>query len=216
MGCVRQPGRLPELVSLAAGSGKSVIMCVAFIAVALMPRRSRVVDNFTAEPMAYIYFDYNEPKSFQPENIIRSLLKQLLFHWPTIPDAIEEHYDVCSKKGKSADITVLKQQLLLTLAKFNRVFLLFDALDEISSEYSKKVMSLIRDFRNAGPKIFCTSRINTARVRTELGNPAVTEIRANEDDIVRYITGRLDREYDYDDESKQKIADCLVEKADGK
>ena len=53
-------------------------------------------------------------------------------------------------------------------------------------------------------------------MRTELGNPAVTEIRANEDDIVRYITGRLDREYDYDDESKQKIADCLVEKADGK
>jgi hypothetical protein len=174
------------------------------------------VDDFATEAIAYIYFDYNDPKSFQPENIIRSLLKQLLFSWPIIPDGVEEHYDICSKKGKSADIMTLKQQFLFTLAKFGRVFLLFDALDEISSEYSKEVMSLISDLRNAGPKIFCTSRINTTRVRDELGYPAVTEIRANEDDIMHYITGRLDREYDYDDESKQKIVDCLVEKADGK
>jgi hypothetical protein len=175
-----------------------------------------VVDDFTTQAIAYIYFDYNDPKSFQPENIIRSLLKQLLFNLSIIPDGVEEHYDVCSKKGRSADKITLKQQLILALSKFNRVFLLFDALDEVSSEYSKEVMSLLSDFRDAGPKIFCTGRINTARTREELGNPAVTEIRANEDDIVHYIIGRLDREYDYDDDSKQKIVDCLVQKADGK
>jgi hypothetical protein len=175
-----------------------------------------VVDEFTTEAMAYIYFDYNDPNSYQPQNIIRSLLKQLLFSLPTLPDGVEEYYEVCSKKGKSADITTLKHQLLSVIAKFDRVFLLFDALDEISSEHSKEVMSLIRDFRNTEKKVFCTSRINTARVRSELGNPTVIEIRANEDDIVRYITDRLDREYDYDDESKQKIMDCLVIKADGK
>lgn len=185
------------------GSGKSVIM-------------SRVVDDVTYGPIAYIYFDYNDPKSFEPETIVRSLLKQLLFNLATVPDGVEEHYNACTSKGKAADTMTLKQQLLLTIAKIDRVFLLFDALDEISSEYSKEVMSLIADISKAGPKIFCTSRINTARVRDELGNPVVTEIRANVDDIVHYINGRLDKEYDYDDESKQKIADCLVQKADGK
>jgi len=77
-------------------------------------------------------------------------------------------------------------------------------------------MALLSDFRYAGARIFCTSRINTARVRDDLGNPVVAEILANREDIIHYITTRLDREYDYDDESKQKIFDCLVEKVEGK
>jgi hypothetical protein len=182
----------------------------------LIRRRSRVVDDLAAEAIAYVYFDYNDPKSYQPDNIIRSLLKQILFSWPSLPEGVQEGYEVCLKKGKSADWTSLKQQLLFAIEKSDRVFLLFDALDEISSEYSKEVMSLIHDLGKTGPKIFCTSRINTARVREELGNPAVIEIRANEGDIVHYITGRLDREYDYDEESKHRIMDCLVVKADGK
>jgi len=125
----------------------------------------------STEAIGYIYFDYNDPKSFQTENLIRSLLKQLLFNLQSVPDGIENHHEECSKKGISADITILKQQLLLGLAKFDRTFFLFDALDEISLEYSKEVMSLISDLRNARARIFCTSRINTARVRDELGNP---------------------------------------------
>jgi hypothetical protein len=175
-----------------------------------------VVDEFTDVPTAYIYFDYNDPSSYEPENIIRSLLKQLLFSLPTLPDGVKEYYEGCSEKGKSADTTTLKQQLLAVIAKFDRVYLLFDALDEISSQHSKEVMSLIRDFCNTEKKVICTSRINTARVRSELGDPTVTEIRANEDDIARYISERLDREYDYDQDSKQQIMDCLVIKADGK
>jgi hypothetical protein len=193
----------------------------SFFVVVLTDRRSRVVDDIQSRPfptkaVGYIYFDYNDQKSFQPDNIVRSLLKQLLFNLPTIPDGVETLHDECTKQGKAIDIAAIKRQLLLTIPTFDHVFLLFDALDEVSPEYSKQVMSLIGDFRNAGARVFCTSRIDTPRVRAELGNPAVTEIRANHDDIVDYITGRLDREYDYDEESKQAILDCLVEKADGK
>jgi hypothetical protein len=207
---IGEPGR---------GNLSSCISSLKFVV--LIYPRSRVVDDLQSRPsstesVGYIYFDYNDPKSFQPENIVRSLLKQLLFNLSTIPDVIETHHKDCSKKGKSVDIATLKQQLLLTIPTFDRVFLLFDALDEIPTEYSKEVMSLMSNFRNAGARLFCTSRINTARIRGELGSPAVTEIRANHDDIVDYITGRLDQEYDYDEESKQTILDCLVEKADGK
>jgi hypothetical protein len=180
-----------------------------------------VVDDLQSRPsstesVGYIYFDYNDPKSFRPDSIVRSLLKQLLFNFPAIPELIETHHNDCAKQGKAVDLATFKRQLLLTIPTFDRVFLLFDALDEIPTEYSKEVMLLMSDFRNAGARLFCTSRINTARVRDELGTPAVTEIRANHDDIMDYIMGRLDQEYDYDEESKQTILDCLVEKADGK
>jgi len=169
------------------------------------------------EAIGYIYFDYNDPKSFEPESILRNLLTQLLFHLQTVPDSIEALHDECRQKGKSPDMSDLKQHLTVTCAKFNGVFLLFDALDEISAENSKDVMLLLSDFRNAaGTRIFCTSRINTPRVRDELGNPAVYEILANQGDIVQYIGMRLDREYDYDDESKQMILNCLVARAEGK
>jgi hypothetical protein len=170
----------------------------------------------SAEAIGYIYFDYNDTKSFQPENIVRSFIKQLLFRRSTIPEVIETHHNECTKTGKTIDIAMLKRQLLLMIPTLDCVFLLFDALDEISVESLREVMLLINDFRKTGAKIFCTSRINTIRVRDELGSPATTEIRANHDDIVDYITGQLDREYDYDEESKQEILDSLVEKADGK
>jgi len=133
-----------------------------------------------------------------------------------MPESVEKLHDECKQKGKTPDILAWKQQLMLTFAKFDRVFLLFDALDEISVECCKDVMGLLSDFRNARTRIFCTGRINTARIKNELGNPVVSEILANHEDIIHYITTRLDREYDYDDESKQKILDCLVEKAEGK
>jgi len=135
-----------------------------------------------------------------------------------MPESVEKLHDECKQKGRSPDSLAWKQQLTWTFAKFDRVFLLFDALDEISVECCKdsEVMALLSDFRYAGARIFCTSRINTARVRDDLGNPVVAEILANREDIIHYITTRLDREYDYDDESKQKIFDCLVEKVEGK
>lgn len=167
------------------------------------------------EAVGYVYFDYNDPKSYEPETITRSLLKQLLFKLRTVPDTLQQLCDESLQKGKSVEAASLKQHLLLMLTKFEHVYLVFDALDEISVELSKDVLALINEFRNAGANIFCTGRINTPRVRGQLGNPAVTEIRANQEDIVGYITVRLDREHGYDEESNQQILDCLVDKAQG-
>jgi len=94
--------------------------------------------------------------------MIRSLLKQLLFNLRTVIDGVETHYEVCLRKGKSADITTLIQQLILALAKFDRVFLLFDAFDEISSEYSKEVMSLISDLGTIPYKYTTVLAVGTA------------------------------------------------------
>ena len=222
MACVRNIKFDLELILPLAGCGKSVIMYVPRSCFTSPNRsRSRVVDELRAgtsktQAVGYIYFDYNDPNSFEAENIIRTLLKQLLFNLRAVPDILEKLYDDCKDKGKSADVATLKEQLLLNISKFHTVFLLFDALDEILADRSKDVTLLMSDLGKAGSKIFCTSRINTERVRAELGNPVVHEMRANHQDIVCYITTRLDREYNYDQESKQQISDSLTDKVEGK
>ena len=166
--------------------------------------------------VAFIYFDYTDPKSCEPENIIRSILKQLLYKVRTLPEAIENIHKQCSEEGKPVDLSVLMENLkILIRTKFEAIFL-FDALDEVTTQQSKKVTAMLAEFHLVGAKVFCTSRINTAKVREELVDPVVMEIVANSEDVINYLETRLDEEWDYDDESKQAIVDCLVNKAMGK
>ena len=164
----------------------------------------------------YTYFDYNDPKSYAPENIIRVLLKQILFKSPLLPRELEKFYDECKRQGKSPDKSSLKQYLFSTWSAFERAIVLFDALDECSPKMFKETIEIIGELRVARAKVFCTSRTNASEIREKLGNPPVTEIRANHEEVVNYISTRLDWEWDYDVESKQTILDSFVDKAEEK
>jgi hypothetical protein len=155
--------------------------------------RSRVVYELldTASQttaIAFIYFDYTNSKSCEPETIIRIVLKHLLYKLRTLPEAIEQLYNEFREKGKPADLSALTANLkILMRTKFEQVIFLFDALDEVTTQHSKKVMALIGQFHVVGAKVFCTSRINTAKVQEELGNPAMIVILANSEDVINYV-----------------------------
>lgn len=184
--------------------------------------RSRVIDELTttesanSSAMAYIYFDYNDPKSQASETVIGSLLKQLLFKLALLPRELESLYDECLQRGKSADISTLQKHLILSCSRFQRVIVLFDALDECTPANFRKMAEIIGDLRKTGVKVFSTSRIDTPQVREKLGNPSVTEIQANQEDIITYISARLEKEWDYDEESRDIILDSLMANAKGK
>jgi hypothetical protein len=183
--------------------------------------RSRVVDelNSTASQhntaIAYIYFDYNDAQSQQPENVVRSLLKQILFQWPLLPKELEKFYEECLTNNRSADMTTLKKQLISSVSKSDRVIILFDALDECTTANFNDVAKLTCELRNAGVKTFCTSRIRTQDVCQKLGNPSVTEIQAHSEDVLNYISTRLDNEWEYDEEGKEEIIESLILNAEG-
>ena len=166
--------------------------------------------------VAYIYFDYNDPKSQTLETVIRSLLKQLLFKFALLPRELESLYDECLQKGKPTDMSALRKHLISSCSHFQRVIVLFDALDECTPTNLRETTEIIGELRKAGVKVFCTSRINTSQVREKLGNPLVTEIQANQEDIINYISNRLNKEWDYDEESREKISDSLIANAKGK
>jgi hypothetical protein len=163
--------------------------------------------------VAYIYFDYKDPKSYALENIIRSLLKQLLLKLLLLPQELESLYDECKREGKSADASTLKKHLLSACSHFKSAIVLFDALDECNN--FKETANIISELKKTGVKVFCTSRIDTPQVREKLQNPTVVEIQADQEDVFNYISTRLDKEWDYD-EGKQEIVDALVNNAEGK
>jgi hypothetical protein len=166
--------------------------------------------------VAYVYFDYNDLQSQARDNIIRSLLKQLLFHWAILPRELEQIFERSIERGKTANGETLKEHLISTCSHVGSVFVLFDALDECTRENFDQAAELICDLKNAGAKIFCTSRIDTSQVREKLGHPLVTEIKAHNEDVLNYVSGRLYREWEYDEESRRKILEALVLNATGK
>jgi len=87
-------------------------------------------------------------------------------------------------------------------------------MDELASENVTAVMAFVKDITKAGVRVFCTS--NTMSVKAQLGEPETVEIRAHDDDITNYLTTRLNKEWEYDDEFKQEIVETLTEKAAGK
>ena len=85
--------------------------------------------------LGYIYFDYNDRKTWWAENVIRSLFKQIHNYQIGWKLTVTKWL----KWVKSPDIATLKNQLLLAFAKVDWVLFLFDALYEISAACSKGI-----------------------------------------------------------------------------
>lgn len=166
--------------------------------------------------VAYMYFDYNNSTVQTLDNVIRALLKQLLCRLDLIPHDLEGFYDDCNRYSIKPDVSALTYYLISISNHFSSVFVMLDALDECATENYADIINLIRKLRESGLKILCTSRINVPNVRCQLGQPTLVEIKAHEDDVRNYLAIRLSKEWQYDDEFKQKISDTLAEKAAGK
>ena len=87
---------------------------------------------------------------------------------------------------------------------------MFDALDECSSDTLNVALSLVRQLKDYGIKIFCTSRPFFTDVRTRLGAPSEIPVEPKDEDVREYLSMRLSKEWTYGDESKQIILDSLT------
>jgi len=163
--------------------------------------------------VAYVYFDDNNSKR-QASEVVRSLLVQVLGSQTVIPREIEDLYDEFNRRSTTPDAAIFKRHLLSLLSRFPSSFVLFDAMDELDAETVTAVTALVSDLTHAGARVLCTS--NTVSLKTQLGEPEHVEIRAHDDDLVNYLTTRLNKEWEYDDEFKQEIVETLTEKAHGK
>ncbi|KAF5012730.1 hypothetical protein FDECE_1223 [Fusarium decemcellulare] len=172
------------------GAGKSFIASIAIDCLQKIYR----LDQETR--ITFLLCDFNSQQEQRPEELLASLLKQLLEGRP-IPGDLEELYK--HYRSKPSECRPLMDELLRCLntamGLYERVLVVIDALDEPKTEPRTRLMEEIFNLQQT----FSLSILATLRPVQELlslfeesGVPLhVLEIRAHRDDIQKFINSKI-------------------------
>ncbi len=144
--------------------------------------------------IAYIYFSYKEQDDQTTTNLLTSLLRQLVQGKSVISDGILSLYDHHVKRGTRPTLGECSKLLKSEIENYSKVFILVDAIDE-SNENSGVRDGFLAEIRKLQPSIYLlvTSR-HISTIEREFENAACVEIRASDEDVRKYLEGRIERE----------------------
>lgn len=156
-----------------------------------------MIDTLTATyklvPTIYFYCNYGESERRDTLSIIGTLLKQLLTSRRC--DNLDPEMVTTFDDGICLNPTTSEALLAATLSRFEKVFVVVDALDECSEEERKLVVMLFVRLMNAKCqlKVFVTGRPERD-LRKMLENNPCHQIDANDTskDITPFVAAALD------------------------
>jgi Cdc6-like AAA superfamily ATPase len=169
------------------GAGKTVMT-----AVVVDYLRSRFQDN-PAVGIACIYCSIQNEAEQTRSCIFLSLLRQLIKQLSYTPEMVKSMYDRHNRAGDRPSFREIVYALQDTISRFQRIFILVDALDELlTSESPPK--QLVREIFALQEKsrfnIFATSRL-VPEIAGEFKQSILIDIRAAEDDVVRFLGSHI-------------------------
>lgn len=109
--------------------------------------------------LTYYYFDFNDSKKQTYEGLLRSLVTQIFGQCLEIPDTMEALFKGCGEGQREPTCNSLIQALKELLERFEKVYLILDALNECAE--IPAVISFIREicgWHNHNLRIFIASR----------------------------------------------------------
>lgn len=174
-------------------------------------------DKFSSAtaPVLYAIFNYREASTQTPANVVRSLLAQLIQQSGRVSDRLTALYE---KHASSSHPPLgdLWSTLCSDISAFDRVFIVFDALDE----YVHGSEGFLNDFRNllnlSVTSLFVTSRPTFAN-KSVLGDFAELEVHARDSDLREYIEHRLSESWlNNRPEFRHEIMQTIVDRPSGK
>lgn len=161
---------------------------------------STVVDHLLARseddvPVIWIYCNYEEKKSQTTENLLGSLIAQLVQWRKMQVEELDEIFKQKSHKERTRLSRTEYSELLSTMARrFRKIFVVIDALDECDEdrgtrqEFLSEVQSLQPLFH-----IMVTSR-PLRSINEEFENALRIEIYARDADVEEYVQSRLEKD----------------------
>jgi hypothetical protein len=149
------------------------------------------------------------------------LLRQLIERCPATPEEVWELYKQHDKLGTRPSLLGYSQLLQVIAAKFSKIFLVIDALDECNDDDGTRT-SLIGEIRRLPPSLhlLCTSRQIRDIEQLFIGTPR-QEIRASDTDVGSYVMSsieqnpRLKKQVLADATLLEEITRNIVAKVDG-
>jgi Cdc6-like AAA superfamily ATPase len=171
------------------GAGKTIITSVV-----VNDLRMRF-QNDPSIVVAHLYCNFQRQHEQKPADLLASLLKQLLEDLPSIPDNVKSLYEHCKAKRTHPSIDDISKALQSVVDDYSRAFIVIDALDEcqVSDGGRQRFLSEIFNLQaQTGVSLFVTSR-GIPEIMKEFEGSICLEIRASDEDVLRYIDGRISR-----------------------
>jgi hypothetical protein len=169
------------------GAGKTVLASIII-------EDLRVKFNVEDVGIAWVYFNYNEHASQTTENLISSLLVQLVQRHPLVSGEVissfRSHRARLSRPSTEEYLKLLRQEL----RRFTKTYFVIDALDECPTRNRRreKFVSELQRLQ-PGVRLLFTSR-PLRDIRAMMPSAPDLEIRANNEDVVLYLEGQIQQE----------------------
>jgi hypothetical protein len=169
------------------GAGKTILTSI--IAEELSTRFQDESDTI----VAYIYCNFKRQDEQTLEDLLASVLKQLAQGKPYLPESVKSLHERCQSQKTQPSVDDISTVLQLVAAEYSRVFILVDALDECRALDGCRTQFLSKLFdlqARCAISLFATSRHIPEVVGAFKQQPSL-EIRANKQDLERYIDGHI-------------------------
>jgi hypothetical protein len=164
----------------------------------------------------YIYFDYQDRQNQKSIRILQTLLKQVVSQLDIIPSELVALYEECIRRNTSPDILTLLEQFLACCQEFDSTYVLLDGFDECDDSQQEQILSLIHKFlRQCSLRIMLTSRPYLHRLQTLFESSLLMEFKAEEEDIRKYLSTRLEKIRYLSQDLKSEIIDVITRGAEG-
>ena len=150
-----------------------------------------------------LYCDYQAQNDQSAVNMIGSLLAQITSGAAQIPLEIQRAFEVKQRGRQALRLPDMLELLVKTVCPIERVYICFDAMDELlpqnRSELLRALRQIIRDAPNI--RLFMTGR---PHIRGELDKyltkgAYTIQIAADQGDIARYVSRKMEDDDDYGD-----------------
>jgi Cdc6-like AAA superfamily ATPase len=146
--------------------------------------------------VAYIYCSYQPQQVQKPEDLLSSLLKQLVQNQPIISSDVKDFYKCHGSKGSRPSFAEIAKVLHVTVRLYSRVFIILDALDEYyvsNNDGHRMLLSEIFKLQDQVQANLLTTSRPVAEIISQFDRCVSKEILAQDEDILRYINERIPR-----------------------
>jgi Cdc6-like AAA superfamily ATPase len=169
------------------GAGKTILTSI------VVEELTTRFQNDKSIGIAYLYCNFRRQHEQKVEELLASLLKQLVQGQSSLPDSIRSLYDRHQDKRTRPLLDELSTALQSVIAIHSGVFFVIDALDEcqVSQNCRESFLSELFSLQvKYGANFFTTSRF-IPEITDRFRGSLLLEIRASAHDVRRYVDGHI-------------------------
>jgi Cdc6-like AAA superfamily ATPase len=196
------------------GAGKTILTSI------VVEELNTIFQNDGSVGIAYLYYNIQDENGQKPEDMLASLLKQLVQEQSFVPDCVKSLYNRHKDKRTRPSIDEISNTLCSVTSNYSRVFIIVDAVDEcqVKNGWRKEFLTKIFNLQtNHRANLFATSRF-IPEIEKQFEGSMRLEIRARKNDVQKYINEHMSRLRPFVSENpllQDEIKREIVETVDG-